>query len=244
MLEAPSHNKDPSTDLPSRTERDTSMQAHNRDRTSPGASPSMPPLVPVSPRNPTQNSGTFDTRLNPPIPARAVGDLNGGFVRLTSLDELHTLGGPRYWLDPLEAPRSWMPPSFATDLTRALFPARGDNQYSYQAEYRVLLPPNPYTTAHPRPAYNISEDILSQYSQSDPYSSTMRPDFPHRSNSEPIQATQAPLPPRPVSPSPLLHKVFRLSCRSCDTFFTNRGMRVSHIGNHDAYCAKLFLLHG
>lgn len=32
--------------------------------------------------------------------------------------------------------------------------------------------------------------------------------------------------PRPPSPSPLLHKVFRLSCRSCNTFFTNRGMRV------------------
>jgi hypothetical protein len=32
--------------------------------------------------------------------------------------------------------------------------------------------------------------------------------------------------PRP-SPPPLLHKVFRLSCASCDTFFTDRGMRVS-----------------
>lgn len=193
----------------------------------------MPSLIPVSPpRNPTQNSGVFDPRLNPPT--RTLGDPNGDFVRRTGLDELLALGGPRHWLDPLEAPRSWMPPSFATDLTRAFFPARGDNQYSHQAEYRVLLSPNPYMTSHPRPAYNISEDILSQYSQSDPNSFPMRPEFSHRSNSEPIHVAQAPLPPRPVSPPPLLHKVFRLSCRSCNTFFTNRGMRVSHFGNHDA----------
>ncbi|KAI0790867.1 hypothetical protein C8Q75DRAFT_732954 [Abortiporus biennis] len=43
--------------------------------------------------------------------------------------------------------------------------------------------------------------------------------------SHPSQIMQAPLPLPPLPP-PLAHKVWILNCKSCNTFLTNRGMKM------------------
>ena len=61
--------------------------------------------------------------------------------------------------------------------------------------------------------------------------STLRANYPH--NRSPLRASSDSVAYieryRNYAPPQILHKVFRLSCASCHTFFTNRGMRVSTI---------------
>lgn len=57
------------------------------------------------------------------------------------------------------------------------------------------------------------------------------PFVPQRASSDPAISRVNPNPYlssniRPLSPQPILHQVFRLSCSSCGVFFTNRGMKV------------------
>lgn len=73
-----------------------------------------------------------------------------------------------------------------------------------------------------------TQDLLSQYSQSDHTYIPPRSRLPMRSVSDPFDVPTATFQTQHESPPPFLHKVFRLSCRSCGLFFSNRGMRVSH----------------
>lgn len=127
-----------------------------------------------------------------------------------------------YYNTPLR-PLSISPDSFAEASTYSVF-HRDADAGAFWHDARLPLPqqldpapaiPHSFTSAH-----GYLNEPLSALRAHLPYNRS-----PLRASSD--SAAHIEQPHGNYAPPHVLHKVFRLSCGSCHTFFTNRGMRVS-----------------
>lgn len=215
------------------------MEAQSRGILSPEASPTMPTLAPISSRDPARRllpqSGSLD-QVNLRAPTSTLNDAEARGIRDTTFETDRRQSWSGQWVSEPNAPQARMPPpSAAANLTlpgaRIVFTTYSDISSRYQPQSEQIAYIHPAHQLPPQVAYN-GEQLLAQYSRSG-LQWTERPPRQQQPHANPY-VSQHNLPPRPTSPPPLLHKVYRLSCRSCSTFLTNRGMRASHFVSNNA----------